>query len=163
MNTRTRASLHGVPYLVVVLVLLPWAFARWLGSGPITARGGILGGLLMLAGFSLSGWCVNFFVTIGKGTQSPLDPPKQLVIAGPYRYVRNAMILGNVLVLLGEAVLFSSRGILVYALLFWVTWHVILVRVEEPSLRHRFGSDYERYQRAVPRWLPRFGARAAAG
>jgi len=117
----------------------------------------------MLAGFSLSGWCVNFFVTVGEGTQSPADPPKHLVIAGPYRYVRNPMIIGNVLLLVGEAALFTSRGILVYALLFWAILHALLLGMEEQSLRRRFGSEYESYQRAVPRWLPRFGGGARAG
>ncbi len=162
MNLRIRASLHSVPYFLLCAVVLPWVFARWLGSGPITSQGLILGGLLMLAGFGLSAWCVSFLVTHGGGTQSPLDPTKHLVSAGPYRYVRNPMILGNVLLIVGEAALFTSAGILLYALLFWATWHVILVKVEEPSLRRRLGSAYEMYQRAVPRWLPRF-SRGAAG
>lgn len=163
MNVRLRASLHSIPYLLLVAVVLPWVFARWLGSEPITVRGIVLGGLLMLAGFGLSGWCVSFLVTLGEGTQSPLDPTKRLVIAGPYRYVRNPMILGNVLLLVGEAVLFASWGILLLAALFWAAWHVVLVRVEEPSLRERFGSEYEAYERAVPRWLPRLAGGSGKG
>ena len=130
-----------LPYLLLFAVVLPWAFARWLGSGPITIPGMIVGGPLMVAGFGLSGWCVRFLVTVGEGTQSPLDPTRRLVIAGPYRYIRNPMILGNVLLLVGEAALFASPGILLYALLFWTTWHLLLVRYEEPSLRGRFGSE----------------------
>lgn len=156
MSPKIRAAFHSVPYLLVTLVGLPWVFARWLGSGPITVRGMIVGGVLMLAGFCLSGWCVRFLVARGGGTQSPLDPTKHLVTAGPYGYVRNAMILGNVLLLMGEGALFASLGILVYAVLFWITWHVILIGIEEPSLRRRFGSDYDTYRRTVPRWLPRF-------
>ncbi len=155
MNQRARASLHSLPYLLLIAVVLPWAFARWLGSGPITILSVGLGGLFMVAGVGLSGWCVNFLLTLGQGTQSPLDPTKNLVVGGPYRYVRNPMILGNVLLVIGEAVLFSAPGILLYALLFWSTWHLLLVRLEEPSLRRRFGSEYETYQRQVPRWLPR--------
>jgi len=59
--------------------------------------------------------------------------------------------------------LFTSRGILLYALLFWAIWHALLLGMEEQSLRRRFGSEYESYQRAVPRWLPRFGGGARAG
>jgi protein-S-isoprenylcysteine O-methyltransferase Ste14 len=123
-------------------------------------RGVMLGGLLMVAGFGLSAWCVRSLVALGGGTQSPLDPTKHLVVAGPYRYVRNPMIVGNLLLLCGEPVLFGSRGILLYAVLFWLAWQVLLVSREEPSLRRRFGSEYETYRREVPRWLPRVAGAA---
>jgi protein-S-isoprenylcysteine O-methyltransferase Ste14 len=161
MTLRIRAALHSIPYLLLCLVILPWVFARSLGSGPITGRGVMLGGLLMVAGFGLSAWCVRLLVVRGGGTQSPLDPTKHLVVAGPYRHVRNPMIVGNLLLLCGEAVLFSSRGVLLYAVLFWLTWHVLLVSREEPSLRRRFGSEYDTYRRKVPRWLPRVAGAAA--
>ena len=156
MNRRARSSFYGLAYLLLVAVALPWLFARWLGSAPVGLSGVIVGGGLMLAGVVLSGWCVNFLLTVGHGTQFPLDPTTSLVAAGPYRYVRNPMIVGNLLLLFGEAVLFSSPGILLYVLFFWAAWHLLLVTLEEPSLRRRFGSEYEVYQQRVPRWLPRF-------
>lgn len=84
----------------------------------------------MLSGLALSGWCTRLFVTLGRGTQSPLEPTQRVVAVGPYRYVRNPILLGNLLLLLGEAVLFASPGILVYTALFLVVWHLLLVLLE---------------------------------
>jgi hypothetical protein len=74
MTLRIRAALHSIRYLLLCLVVLPWVFARWLGSGPITGRGVMLGGLLMVAGFGLSARCVRFLVVRGGGTSLPWTP-----------------------------------------------------------------------------------------
>ena len=155
MNLQALSFLHAIPYLIVVLAVLPYIFARWLGAGGLSLPGIVGGSLLALGGLGLSGWCSRLFVILGKGTQSPLEPTKRIVIGGPYRYVRNPILLGNLLLLLGEAALFASRGILVYTVLFFAAWHLILNRWEEPSLRRRFGKEYEDYRSDVPRWLPR--------
>jgi protein-S-isoprenylcysteine O-methyltransferase Ste14 len=71
-----------------------------------------------------------------------------------YRYVRNPMYLGALLVLLGEAVFFRSMSGLLYALGWFALIHLVVQFYEEPYLRRRFGGDYECYTRAVDRWLP---------
>jgi protein-S-isoprenylcysteine O-methyltransferase Ste14 len=71
-----------------------------------------------------------------------------------YRIVRNPMYAGIVLVLLGEAIVFASWGLLLYALLLWGAFSLTVVGYEEPALREQFGDDYEAYSRAVPRWIP---------
>ena len=95
------------------------------------------------------------FATEGEGTLAPWDPPRRLVVRGPYRYVRNPMITGVLLVLLGEAALFGSPWILAWAAAFFAVNAVWFPLVEEPGLVQRFGREYEDYRRAVPRWLPR--------
>jgi protein-S-isoprenylcysteine O-methyltransferase Ste14 len=130
---------------ISTLALLAWVFARWLGAAAPSIASAVLAGPLVIAGFALSAWCARCFI----------NPSARLVLGGPYQYVRNPMILGNVLLLLGAAVLFRSAGIMLFTLLFWAAWHLLLVRSEEPALRRRFGPTYEAYLRYVPRWLPR--------
>ena len=100
-------------------------------------------------------WCLWDFTFTGRGTPAPIDPPKVLVAKGLYRVVRNPMYVGVWLVMLGEAIIFSSWILLLYAFLFGVGFHVFVVYYEEPNLRKKFGAAYEEYCKTVPRWLPR--------
>jgi protein-S-isoprenylcysteine O-methyltransferase Ste14 len=65
------------------------------------------------------------------------------------------MYVGVLSVLLGEALVFRSNALLIYAAGFWVTAHVFVLLYEEPALRRNFGESYGRYCRTVKRWLPR--------
>ena len=95
------------------------------------------------------------FAGEGQGTLAPWDPPRQLVVRGPYRFVRNPMISGVVLVLMGEAMLLVSRPHAIWALVFAGINLIYFPLVEEPGLRRRFGKSYEEYCRHVPRIIPR--------
>jgi protein-S-isoprenylcysteine O-methyltransferase Ste14 len=95
------------------------------------------------------------FATVGKGTLAPWDPPREFVVAGPYRYVRNPMISGVILILLGEAGVIQTREQLGWALTFLVANAIMIPLVEEPQLRRRFGASYEEYCRHVGRLVPR--------
>ena len=152
----TRSIVYGIFYVATSVGVVPYLFASWLGAGLAAIEGITLGTVLVVLGLALFLWCVILFVWRGRGTQSPLAPPERFVVTGPYRFVRNPMLLGNFVVLLGESVLFESEGILVYALAFFIICHLILVRIEEPSLKRCFGGEYEAYLRHVPRWIPRF-------
>lgn len=110
--------------------------------------------LLLCGGGALMAWCIWHFTWTGQGTPAPFDPPVHLVVRGPYRVVRNPMYLGMVLVNLGWAVLLGSVGVLEYAALVWVGFHLFVLGVEEPGLGARFGADYAAYCAAVRRWLP---------
>jgi len=126
-----------------------------IAEGPPQLAGARLLGLLpLLGGTALLVACVSLFATVGRGTPAPVDPPKRLVARGPYRVVRNPMYLGVLLILLGEAVLWASPGILFYAAGAAIAFHIFIVAYEEPVLRRKFGSDYENYVRGVPRWFP---------
>ena len=104
---------------------------------------------------SPAGGTVRLFVRIGKGTLAPWDPPRRLVVEGPYGYVRNPMITAVLAVLLGEAALFGSPGLLVWFALFIAINFAFFVLYEEPSLERKFGEEYREYKRRVPRWVPR--------
>jgi protein-S-isoprenylcysteine O-methyltransferase Ste14 len=108
------------------------------------------------AGVFLALKTVSLFTTLGEGTPAPWEPPKKLVISGPYRYVRNPMIIGAIFVLLGEAVLFNSWPIFMWAILFVMANMIYFPLVEEKGLKRRHGEAYEAYMAGVPRWIPRF-------
>jgi protein-S-isoprenylcysteine O-methyltransferase Ste14 len=115
---------------------------RLLGVLPI-----LLGALVVLR----SVW--DLTVT-GKGTPAPFDPPREFVVKSLYRFVRNPMYLGDLLVLVGESLLFESAILLIYALLMLCVFHLFVVLHEEPTLKRRFGESYARYRKAIPRWIP---------
>ena len=81
----------------------------------------VLGAPLIVAGFLMWVWTVRLFARIGKGTLAPWDPTTQLVVEGPYAHVRNPMITGVLAVLLGEALVFGSVPVAIWAAVFAVT------------------------------------------
>jgi protein-S-isoprenylcysteine O-methyltransferase Ste14 len=95
------------------------------------------------------------FATEGKGTLAPWDPPRVFVVRGPYRFVRNPMISGVILVLCGEALVLLSAPHAVWAAAFALLNLVYIPLVEEPQLEQRFGASYREYCRHVRRFVPR--------
>jgi protein-S-isoprenylcysteine O-methyltransferase Ste14 len=98
--------------------------------------------------------CVWEFAARGRGIPAPLDHPKQLVVTGLYRYVRNPMYVGVLLVLLGEAFFFRSLPFLEYTVIWFAFVNIAVLVYEEPNLRRKFGDSYERYRASVRRWIP---------
>jgi protein-S-isoprenylcysteine O-methyltransferase Ste14 len=109
---------------------------------------------VIAAGLALYLWCVWNFATVGGGTPGPWDAPSRVVAAGPYRWVRNPIYLGALLVVLGEAWLFGSLPLLAYAVAMALCCHLFVTGYEERTLARRFGASYLEYRRAVPRWIP---------
>jgi protein-S-isoprenylcysteine O-methyltransferase Ste14 len=138
------------------LVLLPIAVVL-LGVGPRLELGPARdSGLVpLLVGLVVILRCFADFVRRGGGTPAIYDPPRQLVVAGLYRYVRNPQYVGVVLVVVGEALLTGMVALFGYAALLAVGYHLFVSYYEEPTLGRQFGEPYARYQKAVPRWLPR--------
>ena len=127
----------------------------WGEGGVVAALSVTAGALLVVAGFALWVWTVRLFAAIGKGTLAPWDPTQRLVVAGPYRHVRNPMITAVLAVLAGEGIALGSVGILIWTAAFLAANWVWFVLIEEPGLEARFGEEYRAYRRAVPRWFPR--------
>lgn len=134
----------------IVAFVIP---AAWLGGTGHTELVQPLG--LIFLGLGIFGllWCVRDFYVSGKGTLAPWAPPKNLVIVGLYRYTRNPMYVSVDLVLLGWAAAFGSLTLLLYMLLAAVTFHIRVVRGEEPWLANTHGKAWDSYIRQVPRWL----------
>lgn len=100
-------------------------------------------------------WCAADFVRKGRGTPVPLDPPKELVVTGLYRYVRNPMYVGALLVQIGNIVWFGTLAQIVYWFFLFIGFNLFIRANEEPHLWRTFGAAYEAYCRSVPRWIPR--------
>ena len=107
---------------------------------------------LTLSGVVILLRCVWDFFAIGKGTLAPIDPPRHLVVRGLYRYTRNPMYNGVILILIGESWLFASPLVLRYAMAVFIAFHVFVVLYEEPMLTTQFRESYLAYRRSVPRW-----------
>jgi protein-S-isoprenylcysteine O-methyltransferase Ste14 len=108
-----------------------------------------IGGAILLWSF----W--NFLIQ-GHGTPAPIDPPKELVAVGFYRYVRNPMYVGILAMIIGHFLWFKYWNLLIYALVVFLAFHAFVTFYEEPTLERKFGAAYEDYLRKVPRWIPRF-------
>jgi len=111
--------------------------------------------ILAIIGFILCYKTVRLFLTEGKGTPAPWNPPKKLVIKGPYCYVRNPMITGAILILAFETILLKSWAIAIWMTVFFTGKTLYFVFVEERELTKRFGDHYTQYKNNVPRWIPR--------
>lgn len=108
-----------------------------------------------IAGLLLAAWCVVTFVTRGRGTPAPFDPPREFVATGPYRAVRNPMYLGGALGIVGGGIAFGSPSIVLMACAYLLAAHLLVVFYEEPTLAGKFGESYARYRATVHRWIPR--------
>ena len=100
-------------------------------------------------------WCSRALVRTGRGTPLLADPPRELVILGLYRFVRNPIYLGALVFVSGTLLWFPAPILLAYLVLMLLAFHFLIVVFEEPMLRATFGAQYEAYARAVPRWIPR--------
>jgi protein-S-isoprenylcysteine O-methyltransferase Ste14 len=136
---------------------VPWAY---FGLGHVqldpTSLAHLAGLLCVGIGAALLGACILEFARSGRGTLAPVDPPRELVVQGLYRYVRNPMYLSVTAIVLGELLLTGSRALLVYWLIWFSAVNLFVIGYEEPALRRRFGASYERYTQQVSRWLPTF-------
>jgi protein-S-isoprenylcysteine O-methyltransferase Ste14 len=110
---------------------------------------------LLLIGWVAMLWCFWNFLVNGKGTPAPIDPPKELVAVGPYRYVRNPMYVAGLVALLGWILWSPSLPLIVSPFLFVIAAHLFVTFYEEPTLNRKFGTAYEEYCRRVPRWIPK--------
>lgn len=160
LRTLTYAAL----FIAFVLVYLPARVLAWAGvARPAVMDWPQIGGLVILcAGALIALCCVVAFAWIGNGTPAPFDPPRRLVIRGPYRFVRNPMYLGAALALSGAALFYQSAALLAFVAVFLLVTHLFLVLYEEPTLRRSFGTDYAIYCRAVHRWRPGSGMAATS-
>lgn len=115
----------------------------------------VIGILLLVMGLTIAVWTMILFNNIGKGTAAPWNPPKKLVVEGPYCYVRNPMITSVLLILLGEYFLLNAVQIIWWLLLFFLINNIYFSLFEEKQLENRFGDKYKEYKKNVPRWIPR--------
>jgi len=136
--------------------LLPYLLGEWHFHRPLPYWGiaQAVGVLLICAGLVPE---VQSFIDFIKadGTPVPVASPPRLVVSGFYRYVRNPIYVGFLVILMGQVLLFGSRGLLVYAVVAWCVGAAAVRFYEEPTLARKFGAGYQDYRRAVRAWVPR--------
>jgi|SRR5215510_952406 len=144
-----------------VMALIPYLLLS--SAPPSFAQIGtfqLFGLIPMAIGAAIYFKCAWDFASAGKGTPAPIDPPKRLVVRGLYRFLRNPMYAGVLLALLGEAWLFRSTALLIYAAIAFTWQHLFVVYYEEPALMRKFGESYSEYLARTPRWIPRINSPA---
>jgi protein-S-isoprenylcysteine O-methyltransferase Ste14 len=162
MILRHALSIAILPFTVTILV--PVWIAQNVGSGftqgptAVLMLIQLLGFIIGLSGIALFVASLRRFATDGQGTLAPWDPPRRLVVNGPYRYVRNPMISGVLFVLIGEALVLRSQPHAVWAVIFAVANVFVITLYEEPHLTQVFGDAYRTYQAHGPRIVPRLSA-----
>jgi protein-S-isoprenylcysteine O-methyltransferase Ste14 len=160
-GARGRAALQSVAFLVVapgmVAGLLPWLITGWSGSSWDGWRvvGTAVGWFLIAAGSAVLVHAFALFVLQGLGTPAPIAPTRTLVVTGTYRWVRNPMYLAVTAVIVGQALLFASVALGIYAVVVATAFVTFVNLYEQPTLTRQFGADYEAYLRTVPGWWPR--------
>ena len=112
----------------------------------------LIGWLIAVAGSALFVYTVFLFKIMGQGTLAPWEPTQKLIVEGPYRYCRNPMISGVFFMITGEGLMLFSSTILAWAVGFFIINTMYFIFVEERSMMQRFGSDYLKYKKNVPRW-----------
>ncbi len=156
----SKSLLNALLFFAIFMVALPSA-AHWLLplAVPVPqAPRAAFAVLLLLVGVAGWVWGLDVFSRRGRGTPFPLDAPRHLATEGPFARLRNPIMAAELLVIWGAAAYFGSVGVLVYAAAMTALAHWLVLHVEEPELRSRFGAQYDAYCARVPRWLPAFGA-----
>lgn len=155
--THLSLALRNLLFTLVVPgaggVYVPWLILTRHGAAPSpvawSAAAVIAGGVLLYLA------CVWAFATAGRGTPGLWDAPRRVVAVGPYRWVRNPIYIAALLIVGGEAWLFGSLDLLLYAAVLTIGFHLLVSGYEEPRLHARFGERYDAYRRTVRRWMPR--------
>jgi protein-S-isoprenylcysteine O-methyltransferase Ste14 len=138
---------------------VPLLITRASGDEPGGVASMASGAAVVAAGVAIYAWCVFDFIARGQGTPNPYDAPRDVVVTGLYRVVRNPMYVGVTAVIAGQAVLFRSPWLAAYAGIVLIAFHLRVVLYEEPTLARSFGASWDNYRARVPRWLPRFRGR----
>jgi protein-S-isoprenylcysteine O-methyltransferase Ste14 len=158
---RLASVLGSAVFLVIAPGTLagwvPWRITRWQLSPPLFdgTASRVIGAGLVLLGLPVLLEAFVRFALVGRGTPAPVAPPELLVVSGLYRHVRNPMYVAVMSMILGQALLFGSPVLVEYGAAVWIGFHLFVLLYEEPTLRSRFGADYERYCAHVRRWWPR--------
>src|SRR5918996_1923083 len=156
---KSRAAVSSAAFFVAapgtVVGLIPWLMTRWEIADSIPMWQVVIGVVLIVAGLIPPVHAFIEFVKAG-GTPMPIAPPQRLVVTGFNRYVRNPMYVGVITAIVGQALLFGSWGVLLYAAIVWMMTASFVRWYEEPTLVRQYGDQYETYRRNVRAWLPRW-------
>src|SRR5262247_4755678 len=158
---RTTAIIGSTIFFIiapcVAVGLIPFWITRWQFQPPLFGLEltRFFGGGFILAGIPVIVDSFVRFALEGLGTPAPVAPPRQLVVTGLYRHVRNPIYVSVVAVVLDQELVFADWRLIAYGGVFWLLAHAYVVTYEEPTLKRTFGAAYDVFCSNVPRWLPR--------
>ena len=146
----------ALPFMVTVVIpyFLYSTHVSLFKEQPVAIK--VIGAIIFLIGLPLQLYTTFLFKKYGQGTLAPWQPTQKLVIRGPYKYCRNPMITGVLMILAGEALFLNALPILIWATMFFIMNTAFFIFKEEPDMLMRFGAPYAHYKSQVPRWLPKF-------
>ena len=156
LSLRLRATVYTLVIPGFLIGYLPWKLRHFEAAAPFpfSILFSLVGFLLCLGGGALLFSAAYYLVQRGVGTPFPLDPPQRMVVAGPYAHIQHPMLVGLFALLCGQIFWFQSVHVLLYTVLLLLVSLVLVLYIEEPVLRKRFGEDYLAYRAATPRWFP---------
>jgi protein-S-isoprenylcysteine O-methyltransferase Ste14 len=147
--------LRALIALLVLPGIVAFAVPALIVPQMMTRPFNIIGAVPFIAGAAVLLWCVRDFSVAGKGTLAPWDPPRHLVRVGLYRYSRNPMYVGVLLILVGWTAAFRLRSLVIYTMIVAIMFHFRVLLYEEPWLARTFPGEWPAYKARVPRWLVR--------
>lgn len=160
-----KTLVQAAVFWTIFLLFIPWSLLRLqysLRIPPVPCSAcGIIGTLSFIFGSALALYSDYFMARYGQGTPFPFDTSRQLIVNGPYRYVRNPMAISGLMQLVGIGLSFGSVLVLLYVAVGFFVWNHFIRPWEEANLADRFGDEYARYRRSVRCWIPKRGARVS--
>ncbi len=143
---------------ILALIIVPYVILDAFAAFTIPHIGiWLFLGAFLFGCFSMLGLSSAYFmVRDGAGTPLPLDQTNDLVVSGPYRYVRNPMAIAGIGQGIAISIVFQSVPVLIYSLLGALVWHLVIRPIEERDMLERFGERYSTYQQHVSCWIPTF-------
>jgi protein-S-isoprenylcysteine O-methyltransferase Ste14 len=146
----------------IFLVVIPFGIAfleqRWAVALPFPTAAGPVGVAVLVLASALGIWSAVVMSTLGNGTPLPSAMPNRLVIAGPYRWIRNPMAAAGILQGAAVGIILHSWLVVVYAVAGSLVWNYVVRPLEEADLAARFGEEFVRYRETVRCWIPRIPA-----
>lgn len=134
--------------------------ARWMLQLDVPMAARVGGGVLFAATGALGIWSAVSMLVIGDGTPLPSHMARRLVVAGPYRFVRNPMAVAGIAQGVSVGLLLGSWLVVAYALAGSLFWNAIVRPLEEADLEQRFGAEFDEYRHRVACWIPRFPSKS---
>jgi protein-S-isoprenylcysteine O-methyltransferase Ste14 len=147
-----RALLAFLALPVFFCLVLPPILAYF---DPRSGYGWLIGLVLVGCGLAIILRCTRDFYVAGKGTVAPWDPPRQLVVVGLYRFTRNPIYIGDLMLVGGWALVTGSPCVGWYLVILAIGFHLRVIFYEERWAARNFPSEWAAYSANVPRWLPR--------
>jgi|SRR5579872_3583935 len=157
-----QKSLHPTVAAIVFTLLvpftmagvIPWLITRWQFRPALLGieAGRWVGAIMIAAGASWLLWAIAWFAHEGV---KPYPPIERVITTGPYAYSRNPMYGGVVMVMIGQGLLFGSRGGVIYGVCWLVAFLIFERTIDDPFIIKRMGKPYEEYVKSVPGWVPR--------